>query len=73
MVSINRQQGYGKVYNDVRCMSTDQKPTEGIKNGSTLVEMDTGKGYLFDAASSAWREIPQGSSVVINPASGVSF
>ena len=44
-----------------------------MKNGSTLVEIDTGKGYLFDADSKAWKQIPQGSSVVINPASGVSF
>lgn len=73
MVSMNRQEGYGRVYNDVRCLSTDQKPTEHVKNGSALVEIDTGKGYLFDAASSARREVPQGSSVVINPASGVSF
>ena len=73
MVSINRRTLYGEVYNDVRCLSTDEKPTENIKNGSTLVEMDTGKGYLFDADGKAWRQIPQGSSVVINPASGVSF
>ena len=73
MVSINRRTLYGEVYNDVRCLSTDEKPTENIKNGSTLIEMDTGKGYLFDADSQTWRQIPQGSSVVINPASGVSF
>jgi hypothetical protein len=53
-------------------LSTDTKPTD-VKNGSTLVEIDTGKGYLFDADSKAWKQIPQGSSVVINPASGVSF
>ena len=73
MVSINRQQGYGRVYNDVRCLSTDAKPTEDVKNGSTLVEIDTGRGYVFDATGGTWHEVPQGSSVVINPASGVSF
>lgn len=73
MVSINRRTLYGEVYNDVRCLSTDEKPTENIKNGSTLIEMDTGKGYLFDADAGAWRQIPQGSGVVINPATGVSF
>lgn len=73
MVSINRRTLYGEVFNDVRCLSTDTKPTEGVKNGSTLIEMDTGKGYLFDADGGTWRQIPQGSSVVINPAAGVSF
>lgn len=73
MVSVNRRTQYGAVFNDVRCLSTDTKPLEGIKNGSTLIEMDTGKGYLFDADSFTWKQIPQGSSVVINPASGVSF
>ncbi len=72
VVSTNRRVLGGEVYNDVRCLSTDEKPTD-VKNGSTLVEIDTGKGYLFDADSKAWKQIPQGSSVVINPASGVSF
>lgn len=57
MVSVNRQVLYGKVFNDVRCLSTDQKPTEGILNGSTLVEIDTGAKYLFDADSGAWRAV----------------
>lgn len=73
MISINKQFGYGRVFHDVRCLSTDEKPVAGIRNGSTLVEIDTGKGYVFDAAGGSWREVPQGSSVVINPASGVSF
>lgn len=73
MVSVNRRAQYGQVFNDVRCLSTDTKPLEGIKNGSTLIEMDTGKGYLFDADGGTWRQIPQGSSIVINPAAGVSF
>ena len=72
MISANKRILSGSVYNDVRCLSTDEKPTD-VKNGSTLVEIDTGKGYLFDADSKAWKQIPQGSSVVINPASGVSF
>jgi hypothetical protein len=72
MVSVNRRVLGGEVYNDVRCMSTDAKPTD-VKNGSTLVEIDTGNGYLFDADSGTWKQLPQGSSVVINPASGVSF
>lgn len=73
MVSINRQEGYARVFNDVRCLSTDTKPTWNVKNGSTLVEIDTGKGYMFDAHGATWHELPQGSTVTINPAAGVSF
>lgn len=58
---------------DVRCLSTDKKPTSGIPNGAICIEIDTGKGYLFDEDNEKWWEIPAGSSVVINPAAGVSF
>lgn len=54
MISVNRRVLYGEVYNDVRCLSTDEKPTENIANGSTLVEIDTGAKYLFDAESGEW-------------------
>ena len=57
MVSINRRVGGGQVYNDVRCLSTDAKPTEDIKNGSTCVEINTGKVFLFDAESKTWNEV----------------
>lgn len=57
MVSINRQTLYGEVYNDVRCLSTDEKPTDGIRNGSTLVEIDTGSKYLFDASTGEWNDV----------------
>ena len=59
MISINRRMMYGEVFNDVRCLSTDTKPLTGIKNGSTLIEIDTGKKYLFDALSKAWNEVVQ--------------
>jgi hypothetical protein len=59
MISVNRRTLYGEVYNDVRCLSSDEKPTEGIKNGSTLIEIDTGARYLFDALSKAWNEVVQ--------------
>ncbi len=57
MVSINRITSYGRVYNDVRCLSTDEKPTENIKNGSTLIEIDTGTEFLFDADSGTWNSV----------------
>ena len=39
------------------CLSTDTKPTTDIANGSILIEMDTGKIFMFDATNSTWREI----------------
>lgn len=44
---------------DVRegvCNSADSKPTDW-GNGSTLLEMDTGKVYVFDKANTTWREL----------------
>lgn len=41
---------------DLRGLSTDSKPTENIPNGSTFIEMDTGKVYFFNEAGPAWIE-----------------
>lgn len=38
------------------CLSTDTKPTTGIENGSTLLEMDTSKLYMFDSVGGDWKE-----------------
>ena len=59
MISENRQHGYGKVFNDVRLLSTDDKPTD-VRNGSTLIEIDTGRRYLFDADSMTWNQYSSG-------------
>lgn len=40
---------------DVFCKSTDAKPTAKLATGSRLVEVDTGKVYLFDETS-GWVE-----------------
>ena len=45
-----------KQYIEGHCLSTDTKPTEGIVNGSTLLEMDTGKVYMFDEENKEWKE-----------------
>lgn len=37
------------------CLSTDEKPTEGVGNGSILLEMDTATLYFYDAANHEWR------------------
>ena len=38
------------------CLSTDPKPTDW-ENGSTLLEMDTSKVFVYDATNSTWREL----------------
>lgn len=67
MISIYKQEfskneGEEKIFRgEVRCLSTDTKPTEvngkTIENGSQLIEIDTGKIYLYDADSKTWNEV----------------
>lgn len=73
MVTRNTHKNHVLYGHDIRCLSTDTKPTKDIPNGSALIEIDTGKGYLFDAENEEWHELPSGGSVVINPATGVEF
>lgn len=46
---------------DLACNSSDTKPTEidGMKvgNGCTLIEVDTGKIYLYDLENEQWNEV----------------
>lgn len=37
-------------------LSTDPKPTEGVKNADIFYEMDTKKVYLFDEDGQQWLE-----------------
>lgn len=37
-------------------LSTDNKPTANIANGSAFIEMDTSKIFFFDAAGTQWLE-----------------
>lgn len=60
------------MFNRARCLSTDTKPTDKIRNGSTLYEIDTGKGYVFDSDSKTWFE-KTGSGGIYIDANGVSF
>lgn len=48
---------YDQQYIQYAGLSTDTKPTEGLVTGSTFVEVDTGKVYLFDEVTSTWREM----------------
>lgn len=56
MISYNVYKEYaaGKHYVEGFCLSTDVKPVENMANGSSLIEMDTSKVFLFDEAGSQW-------------------
>ena len=41
-------------------LSTEQKPTGGMITGSSFMEVDTGKKYLYDEVGETWAEVPQG-------------
>ena len=41
----------------LRGLSTDTKPTEGIPNGSSFLEMDTGNVYMWDDENKQWRQL----------------
>lgn len=62
---------YNKSF-DLRGLSTDSKPTS-VPNGSSFIEIDTGKGYLFDEENKQWIELQSGGAVVIPIATGVMF
>jgi len=47
---------------EFRGLSTDDKPTQkyveqDVSNGSTFIEMDTGKVFMFNESELAWVEI----------------
>lgn len=47
--------GDDKVLAEAAGLSTDAKPTTGIANGSTFIEMDTSTLYFFDEEAGTWR------------------
>lgn len=53
MISNVNQETY-----DLRGLSTDEKPiNKYVGNGSTFIEMDTGKVFMYDAEHKLWKEI----------------
>lgn len=50
-----------KFLTELRGLSTDSKPTtieNGIvENGSTFIEINTGKVFMYDLVSETWKEI----------------
>lgn len=57
--------GAEKEYLEINCLSTDTKPTDGMITGSKLVEIDTGKRFLFDEVSEDWYEQPASGGVEV--------
>ena len=53
--------GEDSIFVEIRGLSTDDKPTEyydkEIGNGSTYIEIDTGKIYMYDADTEEWKEM----------------
>lgn len=47
-----------KAYNGYVGLSTDNKPTRSVNNGSMFYEMDTQKKYMFDEEGVQWIEQP---------------
>ena len=59
MITIYREEGMTKEGQELeyRGLSTDDKPTENVTNGSIFIEIDTGKIYMFDLENEEWMEI----------------
>ena len=57
MLSINYVKKLaGKDYVEGACLSSDVKPTARLATGSMLVEVDSGKLFLYDEQSERWEE-----------------
>ena len=58
---VKKESGTIKYLVELRGLSGDDKPTtiqNGIiDNGSTFIEIDTGKLYLYDLANELWKEV----------------
>lgn len=56
MVTANKKIVYDHLECEVRCLSTDEKPND-VPNGTPLVEINTGKLFMFDAETGTWYEV----------------
>ena len=59
MITVEKDQIYNGTLHIIEAygLSTDTKPTSGVATGSSFVEVDTGKVYLYNSDGSAWVEI----------------
>lgn len=48
------QEYYGSVVEVFYLTSSDTKPTEDVDNGSVIIEIDTGKKFVFDKENGTW-------------------
>lgn len=51
------EEGQAKFIAELFGTSNDDKPTSGYCNGTTFLEVDTGKIYLFNEDTSSWVEV----------------
>lgn len=59
MITVYRENGLvngTEVELEYRGLSTDEKPTENIPNGTVFIEIDTGTVYMFDSENEQWME-----------------
>ena len=54
-ILMNKEADPPEYYCEGDCLSTDEKPTHGMFNGSFLLEMDTSKAAKFDQAAQEWK------------------
>lgn len=64
MITIYKQKDNNnnkKMEVELRGLSTDEKPTiikgATVDNGSSFIEIDTGKVFLYDLENEEWKEI----------------
>lgn len=50
---VNKPFTAEKAYKEIYCLSTDSKPDGGV-TGSLLLEVDTGKLYVWDEVTPTW-------------------
>lgn len=56
MVTINKKTVGDHYEYEVKCLSTDEKPSD-LPNGTQLIEMNTGKVKMYDAENDQWLEL----------------
>ena len=56
----SQYRGNGLYWRQGDCLSTDEKPTEGLYNGSILDEIDTGTRFKLDQENGEWIAQPSG-------------
>lgn len=59
MISIYNEAQIFPAFGEIKavCLSTDTKPMAGIITGERLLELNTGKVFVFSNESSQWYEI----------------